>query len=59
MTSPPLIAFQNIKKAFGPKVIYRGLDFAIGRGETVTILGPSGSGKSAVSYTHLTLPTKA
>lgn len=44
----PLIHFQNIKKAFGPKVIYSGLDFAIGRGETVTILGPSGSGKSVM-----------
>jgi phospholipid/cholesterol/gamma-HCH transport system ATP-binding protein len=44
----PLIHFHDVKKAFGTKVIYRGLEFAIDRGETVTILGPSGSGKSVM-----------
>lgn len=47
MTSP-LIHFHGVKKAFGPKVIYSGLEFGIERGETVTILGPSGSGKSVM-----------
>jgi phospholipid/cholesterol/gamma-HCH transport system ATP-binding protein len=44
----PLIHFRRIKKAFGSKVVYRGLEFAIRRGETVSILGPSGSGKSVM-----------
>jgi phospholipid/cholesterol/gamma-HCH transport system ATP-binding protein len=44
----PLIHFKNLKKAFGQKVVYSGLEFAIRRGETVTILGPSGSGKSVM-----------
>lgn len=44
----PLIHFRHIKKAFGTKVVYNGLEFAIYRGETVTILGPSGSGKSVM-----------
>ncbi|MFO0738067.1 MAG: ABC transporter ATP-binding protein [Labilithrix sp.] len=44
----PLIQFRGIHKAFGPKVLYRGLDFAVARGETVTILGASGSGKSVL-----------
>jgi phospholipid/cholesterol/gamma-HCH transport system ATP-binding protein len=44
----PLIHFRELHKAFGPKVVYRGLDFAIERGETVTILGASGSGKSVM-----------
>jgi phospholipid/cholesterol/gamma-HCH transport system ATP-binding protein len=44
----PLIEFRRVKKAFGPKVIYNGLEFTIRRGETVTILGPSGSGKSVM-----------
>jgi phospholipid/cholesterol/gamma-HCH transport system ATP-binding protein len=44
----PLIQFKGVQKAFGSKVIYRGLDFSVARGETVTILGPSGSGKSVM-----------
>lgn len=44
----PLIQFKGVKKAFGPKVVYRGLDLTIARGETVTILGASGSGKSVM-----------
>jgi phospholipid/cholesterol/gamma-HCH transport system ATP-binding protein len=44
----PLIDFKNVKKAFGSKVVYSQLDLAIEKGETVTILGPSGSGKSVI-----------
>lgn len=43
-----LIRFAGVKKAFGSKVVYDGLDFEIRRGETVTILGASGSGKSVM-----------
>lgn len=43
-----LIRFEGVHKAFGPKVIYSGLDLVIRRGETVTVLGPSGSGKSVL-----------
>ena len=44
----PLIHFKGVTKAFGPKVVYSGLDLEILRGETVTILGASGSGKSVM-----------
>jgi len=44
----PLIHFRGVRKAFGTKVVYSGLDLAIARGATVTILGASGSGKSVM-----------
>ncbi len=44
----PLIRFQGVKKAFGPKVIYSGLDMDVGRGEVLTIVGGSGVGKSVM-----------
>jgi phospholipid/cholesterol/gamma-HCH transport system ATP-binding protein len=48
ISGEPLIRFQGVKKAFGPKVVYSGLDLAIPRGSTVTIMGASGSGKSVM-----------
>jgi phospholipid/cholesterol/gamma-HCH transport system ATP-binding protein len=44
----PLISFRGVKKAFGPKVVYRDLNLDIARGETLTVLGASGSGKSVL-----------
>jgi len=44
----PFIHFKDVQKAFGPKTVYTGLDFAIEAGQTITILGPSGSGKSVM-----------
>jgi len=43
-----LIHFRGVRKSFGPKVVYSGLDLMIPRGATVTILGASGSGKSVM-----------
>jgi phospholipid/cholesterol/gamma-HCH transport system ATP-binding protein len=43
-----LIRFQGVHKAFGPKVIYCGLDLEIRRGETLTVMGGSGVGKSVM-----------
>lgn len=44
----PLITFSGVKKRFGDKVIYEGLDLVVRRGETLTILGGSGVGKSVM-----------
>jgi phospholipid/cholesterol/gamma-HCH transport system ATP-binding protein len=44
----PLIRFVGVQKSFGPKVIYSGLDLEIRRGETITVMGASGSGKSVM-----------
>ena len=43
-----LIRFRGVRKAFGPKVIFTDLNLEIRRGETTTILGASGSGKSVM-----------
>jgi phospholipid/cholesterol/gamma-HCH transport system ATP-binding protein len=44
----PLVRFLGVHKRFGPKIIFSGLDLEIRRGETITVLGPSGSGKSVM-----------
>jgi len=43
-----LIQFKNVRKAFGPKVIYSGLDLEVKAGESLTIIGGSGVGKSVM-----------
>jgi phospholipid/cholesterol/gamma-HCH transport system ATP-binding protein len=37
-----------VQKSFGAKVIYSGLNLEIRRGETITVMGASGSGKSVL-----------
>jgi len=44
----PLVRFVGVQKRFGPKVIFSGLDLEIRRGETITVMGASGSGKSVM-----------
>jgi len=44
--SAPAIEFRGVSKAFGGRPVLRGLDLRVAVGETFTILGGSGSGKS-------------
>ena len=44
----PIIRFRGVKKAFGPKVIYRDLNLDVHPGETLTVMGGSGVGKSVM-----------
>ena len=44
----PLIRFINVKKAFGEKVVYTDLNLDVFAGETLAVLGMSGSGKSVM-----------
>ncbi len=44
----PLIHFEDVWKSFGSTVIYEGLDLVVHKGETITIVGGSGTGKSVL-----------
>lgn len=44
----PLIRYEHIKKAFGRKVIFDDLNLEVRRGETLTVIGGSGTGKSVL-----------
>ena len=43
---PPKIRLKNLHKKFGDKVVLNGLNLDVGKGESVVIMGGSGSGKS-------------
>jgi phospholipid/cholesterol/gamma-HCH transport system ATP-binding protein len=45
---PPKIRVRGLNKAFGRKVVLRDLDLDVGRGESVVVIGGSGSGKSVL-----------
>jgi len=44
----PKIALSGVTKAFGPKVVLDGVDLQVRRGESVVIIGGSGTGKSVL-----------
>lgn len=53
MSSQPKIAFQDVHLAFGPKKVLRGVDLSVDSGESLVIIGGSGSGKSVLIKTVL------
>jgi len=44
----PFIQFRDVRKAFGQKVVYSGLNLSVQRGAALTIVGGSGVGKSVM-----------
>jgi len=46
--SPVKIAIRGLRKAFGVKVVLDGLDLDIAEGESVVVIGGSGTGKSVL-----------
>jgi phospholipid/cholesterol/gamma-HCH transport system ATP-binding protein len=47
-TGDPFIRFVGLHKSFGAKHVLRGVDLVVRRGDTVVVLGGSGSGKSVL-----------
>jgi heme exporter protein A len=43
-----VLTASGLVKAFGLRVVLRGIDFQIAHGETVSLLGPNGSGKTTL-----------
>jgi polar amino acid transport system ATP-binding protein len=44
----PAIRVEGLHKRFGELEVLKGLDFEVGEGEVVCVIGPSGSGKSTL-----------
>jgi putative ABC transport system ATP-binding protein len=44
----PLLAVQGLAKRYGETVVFAGVDFVLGRGEFVALIGESGVGKSTL-----------
>ena len=44
----PMIKIRQLKIAFGEKVVLNDLDLDVYAGETLAVIGPSGTGKSTV-----------
>jgi phospholipid/cholesterol/gamma-HCH transport system ATP-binding protein len=47
-SSQPKIRLTGVRKSFGPKVVLDGVDLEVGAGESLVIMGGSGTGKSVL-----------
>ncbi len=47
-TTTPAVALVGVRKAYGARVVLRGVDLAVDSGEVLVIIGPSGGGKSTL-----------
>lgn len=48
MTETPKIVIKNLHKSFGAKKVLQGVDLEIARGESLVVIGGSGTGKSVL-----------
>src|ERR1700736_2574211 len=47
-TGVPALVLQGIHKSFGTQIVLNGIDLTVGSGETLAVLGRSGTGKSVL-----------
>ena len=55
MSDAPIIRVSDLRKAYGPLQVLRGMNLDVARGEKLSIIGPSGSGKSTLLRLLMTL----
>ena len=55
--STPILKLDNVHKSFGPKKVLRGVDLHVDAGQSLVVLGGSGSGKSVMLKNALGLMT--
>lgn len=48
MSGQPKIALSGVNKSFGPKHVLRGVDLEVANGESLVVIGGSGTGKSVM-----------
>ena len=48
MERPPILVVSGLVKRFGSLEVLKGIDLTAQRGEVVSIIGPSGTGKSTL-----------
>jgi len=47
-SSSPKIRIRDLHKSFGPKLVLDGIDLEVGQGESLVVIGGSGTGKSVL-----------
>jgi phospholipid/cholesterol/gamma-HCH transport system ATP-binding protein len=55
--STPLLKLEGVEKSFGTKQVLRGVDLEVARGQSLVVIGGSGSGKSVMLKNALGLMT--
>jgi polar amino acid transport system ATP-binding protein len=44
----PILEFKNVTKVYGKNTIFKDISFSVNEGDTIVIIGPSGTGKSTI-----------
>ncbi|AXC49612.1 ATP-binding cassette domain-containing protein [Paracoccus suum] len=57
MSDAPLLEVRGLTKGFGPKAVLRGVDLTLAKGESLVVIGGSGTGKSVLLRCILGLDT--